>query len=322
MDNGLKLIAKYAEEAKRNPSTKKTDLKINQRSFGNTPLLLALKTGNIIIAEALSKLVIVLLDLTDSRGLNALHWACMLREDNIINILLKRHESGEALLITEVEEWGGFKRKDVPITPYKLYKNNIELRHFQFVDQVWETGEFRDRDELHIFREVAYTDVIFHMDKLCKNLVWVKWEENKKEDFVTQDDVKFSSSSRMFQHNFRLGYKQFVTARNNKPCDRLLLARLDKNKQFTHDYAETKSIPSLAASREKDEVAKGPPLGGRIWPSCPATDASFARDSLKTVEGSANETEAENSNHGCRRKSVTPEPVDPDLSPETLRALM
>ncbi len=223
---------------------------INNRSLGNTALLLALKTGSMTIAEALLRYPAIDIHITDERGLTALHWACMLRQDRIITPLLDKGADPRQV----VPAWAasGIDEPD-EMTPLNLYQRDISAHHLgRYVELAQEAVKFMlnprafsskypaygccffyadggrllhrsgftDRPDLHIPGEMAYTDIVFHMAPLCRNLGWSGTETV----FVSPEEV--TRSSAMFAENFFLGYGDFCRYRNELKPDAELLERM------------------------------------------------------------------------------------------------
>ncbi len=225
---------------------------INAASLGNTPLLLALRKGNMRIAEELCAHPDVNIFAKDGRGLTALHWACMLRQNKIIDMLLKRGADPHL----ETPRWVDSDiTEPFPMTPFELYNRDVLLRNFElyycydlaaYADRTAPTNfkknyspffitffhevlgrdkvyayfsGFSDRKDLHIPGEMAYTDIIFHMKDLCENLNW----KNNNTKFFTGD------SGRIFEKNFIAGIKSFCASRNAIPVDPNLIDQM-KNK--------------------------------------------------------------------------------------------
>lgn len=218
---------------------------INIPSLKNTPLLLSLKTGMIDVALALLKHPKIDIFLQDVRGLSAFEWACMLRQDSLIEIFLEKGADPHRI----TTQWASSFLGEPVITPIKLYQRDVCFRNFsdyacgdllasvdsetyqksgyysifRYLDK--NTCQFKyfsgfiDRHDLHIPGEMAYTDVIFFMQKLCTNLNW----KSKKYEF---QETKRSCDT--FSINFRLGMNDFCNQRNALTVNPQLVEKMEK----------------------------------------------------------------------------------------------
>jgi hypothetical protein len=243
---------------------------INKESLGNTALLLALKKGNIKVALALLERDQIDVAAADSHGLTALHWACMLRQDAVITKLLDRGANPHLL----TKSWA--TDLDEIMTPIYLYQRDVRIQYLYFyylndlrmsqIDPIecedyacqtqfknffvpvadgkylFATG-FKDRRNLHIFGEMAYTDIIFHMDDLCTNLNW----KDEQTQFKTTAEIP--GSNVRFRENYKEGIRVFCKNRNNIPVNPELLSRMEQTKNLEElpliDSAPVSSQPVL-----------------------------------------------------------------------------
>ncbi len=220
---------------------------INVKSLVNTPLLLALKKGNIPVVEALLKHPDIDVHARDCRGLTALHWACMLRQDKIIEMLIAKGADPHAI----TKRWGqSHITESYLMTPYNLYQREILLFNFIRYYQANEIASqydknmlvfeyrwwafkpvffntkgdylqsFIDREDLHIPGETAYTDIVFHMEDLCSNLKW----KNPDTCFFTSQDQPCSYARH--RRNFFAGIFDFCEYRNAIPINQKLSEKM------------------------------------------------------------------------------------------------
>lgn len=193
---------------------------LNHCSLGNSPAMLALKTGLIDVAFALIEDERVDLQIADKRGFSLLHFACFLREDALITALLNR----KAMLyqVDEFSSWPPetfpFRRSAVQNTkPFRLYSLTIRAQYFP--------EEIIDSDGFCVF-PLILTDLLFHMDKLCLNY------KLKQEDDFTEAD-KIPASSRRFSQYAAIGLQDFINMRNEKPLNEDILQSLGEEHLFS-----------------------------------------------------------------------------------------
>jgi hypothetical protein len=220
---------------------------INKTSLGNTALLLALKRGLVQVASSLLQHAAVDIHLADTRGLSALHWACMLRQNQLIEALLDKGADPQRV----TRPWVAGRCDE--LTPLNLYQHDVSvdclgeyvkqaLNATKYIEEgavyarlypsyqhcffysdgryLLHRSGFSDRPDLFIPGEIAYTDVMFHMDALCLNLGW----KHRDTLFVTQEDV--TRTSAMFAQNFYKGYQDFCRGRNAIRPDSELLGKM------------------------------------------------------------------------------------------------
>jgi hypothetical protein len=214
---------------------------INKKSLGNTALMLALKCGNIEVAKQLLAHPYINVDTRDDRGLTPLHWACMLRQDDIIQLLMNKGADPRV----ETKKWGKLSdSKDelgLPMTPENLYVSPVIYNNFcdfyrasmisrhetaLWLDTYEHIGKesafyiiFADSPKLYIPGAIAYTDIIFHMKTLCENLGW-KAESTK---FYSIEEAGYRTSE-FFKLNFITGIGHFCKYRNAIPVNERIVA--------------------------------------------------------------------------------------------------
>ncbi len=194
---------------------------INAQSLQNTPLLLALKRGQIAIAAALLQHAHINVHEKDVRGLTALHWACMLRLNNIIHLLLKRDADPHFETKAWVSGYGKMR-----MTPFNLYIREVNMSCLQGF--AWsDSSDYVDRASLCFMGEMAYTDIIFHIDAICTNLNWLKsgMKFVALQERLANGRIFFRSCD-VFKYNFSIAYEVFCEFRNRSAVDEALLQRM------------------------------------------------------------------------------------------------
>jgi hypothetical protein len=217
---------------------------INISSAGNTALLLALKRGDMDVALAIIAHPNVDVSLTDGNNLSALHWACMLRQNEVINALLAKGANPALPWVSE-----GY-RGPLSLTPKALYEHQIDLEKFTHYHRLggMNANFFIDGRGYRIADEEAYSDVIFHMRELCRNLSWVGSAIFKSDD----DEIRRESD--LFRYNFGQGMASFCNSHNVIPVNR--------------DIVRLLAVQTLAANVvarvEQIEIAEKPSNSERV----------------------------------------------------------
>lgn len=181
---------------------------INDLSLMNTPLMLALKTGNLEIAKRIlgfkvaSKLNI---NQKDGRGLTVLDWACILRANDVIKAILLH--PGLQLTDDSYAKAIYFQEAKKEIFAGFLKSKGID-------EAIIEKGYCN----FYIFTQEPYSDLIYFMKSLCVNLKWMD-----ASSFPSQDGF---ASNVWFCRCFQIGYEQFCVARNHMPVDKILLTAM------------------------------------------------------------------------------------------------
>ena len=179
---------------------------LNEVSYSNTPLLLALKHGNIKVALALLSREKVNVNTKDVNGLSALDWACMLRQNELIRSIMNHptfktegHENAAALYIDEVNHDAFKKYLD------KCFNINGELDRNNVAQYFSE-----NKGMLEIPNAPAYSDLIFFINHICINLGW------KKESDFPDPQIRHDllCSHMMHREYFKIAYKDFCENRN------------------------------------------------------------------------------------------------------------
>lgn len=251
-------------------------LDINAKSLGNTPLMLALKKGNMALANALLAHPDINVTQKDDRGLTPLHWACMLRQDALIEKLLQKSadpHSVAPMWAENMEEAVDANTGEAQtLTPLNLYQRHVLSINFftyhQFYlalfnplksrnaianfyafhnlsliyndkDFNYRVSPFVDSPCLQLPGDMAYTDLMFHMRDVCKNL-WPQSADKLK----FRDD--FNVSHAQFHSDFGTGLAFFCQMRNSIPVNPVLLDRM-KNITISAEPIRKKSetIPTV-----------------------------------------------------------------------------
>lgn len=202
------------------PDTNKKML--NQLSLGNTPAMLALKTGLVDVAYALIEKEDVNIHLPDMRGFSLLHYACFLREEHLITALLNR--DARCYQVDEISEWPPkellLRKSLVRMTnPFYLYKLAQSCKDYP--------REIVDSDGFCIL-PLVLTDLLFHVDKLCLNYC-IKQEN----DFTEANEIPMSSLR--FSKYSEIGLEEFLTMRNEKPANEDILLVLQEKMNSSHN---------------------------------------------------------------------------------------
>lgn len=191
---------------------------INEASLLNTPLLLALKQGNTHIAKCIlitaNELGLKLnINHKDSRGLTALDWACMLRDDDVIRMILSIPD-----LILPKDSYAK-----------ALYNQSVNERIFTtFLEDMAksnakEIAENKGFAHLFIFKQEPYSDMIYFMRDICVN----------RGVMQATDFPPISGASHVwFYRCFKLGYQAFCAQRNQIPVNKELLTAMLSQKSL------------------------------------------------------------------------------------------
>lgn len=242
LENDSKEVAKIVEEDKEFAF-------INYQSLLNTPLTLALKHGSSEIAKLILEKVPqneLMLNLQDCRGLTALDIACMLRQDDIIKIIL----SSPYL--------------DINADPLAmiLYRDNVGKEILKsYLSTINSENVAGLLTESHspcsaILMHEPYTDLmIFYLKPICCNLGWMRPD---------QFGEQFGASYVWFYQCFKKGYETFCDKRNASPVDKELLEAMKNqtNLEKWQDKQHSSRIKDLAA-QEKEQLTEAKPMALR-----------------------------------------------------------
>lgn len=233
---------------------------INKRSLGNTPLVLALKTGAIEIVEKILSHPAVDVDLVDNLGLTPLHWACMLRQNKLIALLLSKNAYLMPYIIKNSHDmtlWGGKSEyvKDDKISPFYLYHHNtpyVAMKRHSTFPLFKDSPTFRARDA------EAYTDCSFHMKSLCTNLKWDKDSDGVPLHFLSLNDTPYTG--KLFVRNFAKGLEHFCRYRDAIAIDWELAKKLcctDNDYKVFESLSTSQSMASrtVALKRSSSQIS-------------------------------------------------------------------
>lgn len=221
---------------------------INKKSLGNTALMLALKCGNMEVVKQLLAHSHINVNTSDDHGLTPLHWACMLRQDDIIQLLMDKGADPHS----ETKKWGKLSDSTdelgLPMTPENLYVYPVIYNNFcdfyrasmisrretaLWLDTYKNIGResdyyiiFADSPNLYIPGAMAYTDIIFHMKTLCENLGW----KNESTKFYSIEEAG-CRTSQLFKLNFMTGIGHFCKYRNAIPVSEHIVALMKANQK-------------------------------------------------------------------------------------------
>lgn len=202
-DDNEKVITLLADE--------KESKNIDETSLMNTPLTLALKKGNTHIAKCIlakAKELELNINHEDARGLTALDWACMLRDDEVISMILSTPDL------------------TLPKDSYAkaLYYQPVNETIFtKFIDEMaksnaMEIAENRGFPHLVILRQEPYSDMVYFMRDICVNRGVMQ-----AKDFPPSGT---GASHVWFYRCFKIGYQAFCAERNRIPVNQELLTAM------------------------------------------------------------------------------------------------
>ena len=199
----------------------------------------------------------VAVDLADEHGLTPLHWACMLRQDKIITKLAEK-----GAIFSEVKPWASSYLDEKIMDPITLYQTEIwdenflqylladhsfkgikkyselqatyGLKYSHFNDLFFNKnseycGGIVDREGFHIPGEMAFTDIVFHLDDLCNHLGFI----DKKIKFARLGDSSFTQSKNVFEYNVKVGISLFCNSRNAIPVNPTIIEILERLPKIT-----------------------------------------------------------------------------------------
>ncbi|VEG90229.1 ankyrin repeat domain-containing protein [Legionella spiritensis] len=199
---------------------------LNAVSLGNSPALLAIKTGLIDVAAKLVEMDEIDIHVMDNRGFTLLHYACYLREDDLIRKLIARNARVFALHVTNnwlpdtYIFWRAFLKATHPATIYE--KKGIW----------WDTwSEIIDTPGFFISPNLVLTNLVFHTKAICLNYDILPAEAFEKADVIPR-------SADQFVAYCRIGMEPFLQYRNKKPVAEEILSLLNgKEKVINETYS-------------------------------------------------------------------------------------
>jgi ankyrin repeat protein len=190
------------------------ETKLNQPSLGNTPAMLAIKTGLIDVVDALISSLKIDINHYDNKGFSLLHYACFLRETALIQKLIDL--DAVCYKIDDVCEWPhpgvGFRRSLIKGTlPHRLYR----LPAFSSIP-----SEIIDSHGFTTF-PLIMTNLLFHLDKLSLNYGLKQSDDFDDADHMIRDSNRFVEYA-------NIGMESFLTTRNEKEVDPDVLTLLEQ----------------------------------------------------------------------------------------------
>jgi hypothetical protein len=198
-------------------SDKRESKNINEPSLMNTPLTLALKQGNTQIAKCIlarAKELELNINHKDSRGLTALDWACMLRNDEVISMIL----SMPGLILPKDSYAKALYYQPVEVTIFTNFLK--EMAESNAMD----IAENRGFSHLRILKQEPYSDMVYFMRDICVNRGIMQ-----AKDFPPER----GASHVWFYRCFKKGYEAFCAERNQIPVNQELLTAMLSQESLT-----------------------------------------------------------------------------------------
>lgn len=244
---------------------------INVAVLENTPLLLAIKTGNVDIALALLQHPHIDVNVADNTGMRAIHWAAFLRMDVLIKLLLPTSLS----TIAENKKAFGKLTAFASLLPSDFYKTSfldiarLDVENFGFMEGSFlatnllllqmgismfsQRAQERAKEKLRTdLAHTALTNLSYHMDSLCINYCGMERKELMRSYNASQDNLtrqyksSYPRSSDIYRYNFVTGYPVLAIYRNSLALDADLLSALEESEKgaLLYNAEEGKKDPS------------------------------------------------------------------------------
>lgn len=223
---------------------------INVKALGNTALILAIKRGMIDVALQISNNTIADLNSRDSKGFTALHWACMLKQDALIQKLLVNGATISEGTMISVTPTDLYRDNTNYSTTFTAYANNRHSRFSEGPD---------DRIYVSSNRIAAcYSDLIFHTRELCINLDRCasshlangsNWSGNTQ--FVTFGENNYNRTEDVFCTNLLRGATAFFSARNQITISHDVLQLLTSSSNQSREDSATSSLQQNNGDEKK-----------------------------------------------------------------------
>jgi ankyrin repeat protein len=222
---------------------------VDVKALGNTALILALKRGMLSVATALINYSGTDIHEKDGRGLRAIDYACMLRANTVIRLLLEASGAyglSRTLQPNQLEQGQpnalsakalGFKLPIHLASPFQLYIHDLSIFNSKqsftaYADRTTVLQDFTQSSDtlLHVNSynplEDCYSDmVIFHMKALCINLGLMKESE-----FPI-----LINSAAQHQSDMKLGITKFCDYHDNVALDPAIITDLANSYMFFND---------------------------------------------------------------------------------------
>ena len=201
---------------------------INHTSLGNTPLMLALKTGNLAVAAKILERDDVHVALADYRGITPLHLACAWRANDIILTLLKKCEESGYPTDTgfDFEKLTGVSDMAKKFLAKRDLAKIYNAYDYETIKSMIKTSEYDesivDEQSLCILPAPELTDaLLFHSKLICLN-----FKLKDESAFITKP-----SSQHQFASDLMIGLKDIIEHRNSLPKDERVLNLLAPTQQ-------------------------------------------------------------------------------------------
>lgn len=224
---------------------------MNVPALENTPLLLAIKTGNVDIALALLKHPEIDVNVADNMGMRAIHWAAFLRMNELIKLLLPTSLSTVAENRKSLAKLSAF----ASLLPSDFYNasfpdlSDLDIESFSFIEgsillakklsllmglsHFSQRAQDRAKEKFRTdLANTALTNLAYHMDSLCINLCAMPKKElmrsyNPSQDHTDEYKPYYPRSADIFKHNVLTGYPHLVAKRNGIAIDEEISSRLE-----------------------------------------------------------------------------------------------
>lgn len=282
-----------------------TKQEINIANWRNTPLLLAIKIGNLKMALAILQHPNVDINIADSNGMRPIHWACFFRMDSLIEELLKKSPN---VFIEKISSIDSFKYFNL-LLPNDFYINNLcLLSELHIPNRIYEhsgliiprafiiaeynftvlernisvenMNDIQKRKFLHNIERLFHLplhSVAFHIDLIYKNLHIA--DNNLLEKIESPSNI----GSNAYRHNFYLLYDAVRNQRNSITCQPAIVDELAS--------LSSKQI-SNKIEQDKLEAINNPHTSEPISESFSETPSAYS-NSLNTTESAIIESSSE-----------------------------
>jgi hypothetical protein len=207
-----------------------TAAQLEEKNWGNTPLVLACKTGNTAIALALLQKSVgnAHLNLGDDHGMTALHWACFFRDEVLIEALIAagadpscKNEKNQTAL--ELYQW------EIPAGMRISFSGSTKNIGMCNLPKIPIIAEGRNRFLPAVGGDIEMAtdciiDILFHMDKIALHQLKI----SPSRLIVERQAAGYKSHqpNSGFEIFIYYHFDDFVRFRNAKSCSPLLVEQL------------------------------------------------------------------------------------------------